>query len=146
MLGNRTVSGHEIDDNQCAKTVPSAERPDANFTSIIGRSARPPPPPCLLLPPSFTQRLLQSENSTLGPTFDPSSPPPTVEKTTSIWKLFCDGPELNATCDRYFALNNFSEIDGIPGLASGVISGRSRTPRAISSGGSARLELWAVSS
>uniref|UniRef100_A0A671XDI1 Solute carrier family 12 member 6 n=1 Tax=Sparus aurata TaxID=8175 RepID=A0A671XDI1_SPAAU len=46
----------------------------------------------------------------------------TEQSTTSIWKLFCDGPELNASCDKYFNSNNFSEIAGIPGLASGVIS------------------------
>uniref|UniRef100_A0A671XDI3 Solute carrier family 12 member 6 n=1 Tax=Sparus aurata TaxID=8175 RepID=A0A671XDI3_SPAAU len=72
MLGNRTISGHEIDDNKCAKFIHPA--------------------------------------------------PALVNETTSIWKLFCDGPELNASCDKYFNSNNFSEIAGIPGLASGVIS------------------------
>lgn len=43
--------------------------------------------------------------------------------TTKVWKLFCDGPELNATCDEYFANNNVTLIQGIPGLISGVISG-----------------------
>ena len=39
MLGNRTISGHEIDENQCAKTiVESAERADANFTALLGRT------------------------------------------------------------------------------------------------------------
>lgn len=39
MLGNRTISGHEIDDNQCEKTtVESAERADANFTALFGRT------------------------------------------------------------------------------------------------------------
>uniref|UniRef100_A0A8C9X3M3 Solute carrier family 12 member 6 n=1 Tax=Sander lucioperca TaxID=283035 RepID=A0A8C9X3M3_SANLU len=60
MLGNRTINGHEIDENQC--------------------------------------------------------------KTTYLWKQFCQGPEINATCDQYFLSNNFSEIEGIPGLASGIIS------------------------
>ncbi len=41
MLGNRTISGHEIDDNQCAKTIllpikEPAEAVDANFTIING--------------------------------------------------------------------------------------------------------------
>lgn len=67
---------------------------------------------------------LPLENGTVGPTFDPSPAPALVNETTSIWKLFCDGPELNASCDKYFNSNNFSEIAGIPGLASGVISGR----------------------
>ncbi|KAG9347868.1 hypothetical protein JZ751_003884 [Albula glossodonta] len=42
--------------------------------------------------------------------------------TTKLWSLFCNGPELNATCDEYFRLNNVTEIQGIPGLMSGVIS------------------------
>lgn len=74
----------------------------------------------------LTSRFPLLDNSTMGPTFDPSLPPPVVEKTTSIWKFFCNGPELNASCDRYFSSNNFSEIKGIPGLASGIISGRSQ--------------------
>uniref|UniRef100_A0A8C3AB37 Solute carrier family 12 member 6 n=1 Tax=Cyclopterus lumpus TaxID=8103 RepID=A0A8C3AB37_CYCLU len=63
MLGNRTISGHEIEDHQCTKT-----------------------------------------------------------KTTYLWKQFCQGPEVNASCDEYFLSNNFSQIEGIPGLASGIIS------------------------
>lgn len=59
----------------------------------------------------------------MGPTFDPSPAPALVEKTTYLWKQFCQGPELNASCDEYFLSNNFSEIEGIPGLASGIISG-----------------------
>uniref|UniRef100_A0A3Q3J6B1 Solute carrier family 12 member 6 n=1 Tax=Monopterus albus TaxID=43700 RepID=A0A3Q3J6B1_MONAL len=43
-------------------------------------------------------------------------------KTTDLWKHFCQGPELNASCDEYFTSNNFTEIEGIPGLASGIIS------------------------
>ncbi|XP_044038986.1 solute carrier family 12 member 6-like isoform X4 [Siniperca chuatsi] len=102
MLGNRSISGHEIDDNQCAKTIllqikEPVETADANFTVI-------------------------NENSTVGPTFDPSPAPALVEKTTYLWKQFCQGPELNASCDEYFFSNNFSEIEGIPGLASGIIS------------------------
>ncbi|XP_028424825.1 solute carrier family 12 member 7 isoform X4 [Perca flavescens] len=45
-----------------------------------------------------------------------------VTVTTKLWKLFCDGPELNATCNDYFVQNNVTEVQGIPGLASGVIS------------------------
>lgn len=45
--------------------------------------------------------------------------------TTKVWRLFCDGPELNATCDEYFVNNNLTLIQGIPGLTSGVISGKS---------------------
>lgn len=43
--------------------------------------------------------------------------------TTQLWTLFCDGPYLNATCNEYFLNNNVTQIQGIPGLTSGVISG-----------------------
>ncbi|XP_053198177.1 solute carrier family 12 member 7 isoform X1 [Scomber japonicus] len=42
--------------------------------------------------------------------------------TTKLWQLFCDGPELNATCNEFFVNNNVTEVQGIPGLTSGVIS------------------------
>uniref|UniRef100_A0A3Q1BEA2 Solute carrier family 12 member 6 n=1 Tax=Amphiprion ocellaris TaxID=80972 RepID=A0A3Q1BEA2_AMPOC len=48
--------------------------------------------------------------------------PAMMEKTTFLWKHFCQGPELNASCDEYFKANNFTEITGIPGLASGIIA------------------------
>uniref|UniRef100_A0A669EIT6 Solute carrier family 12 member 7a n=1 Tax=Oreochromis niloticus TaxID=8128 RepID=A0A669EIT6_ORENI len=32
-----------------------------------------------------------------------------------LWKLFCDSPYPNATCDEYFALNNLTEIQATPG-------------------------------
>uniref|UniRef100_A0A3P9NVX0 Solute carrier family 12 member 6 n=1 Tax=Poecilia reticulata TaxID=8081 RepID=A0A3P9NVX0_POERE len=44
------------------------------------------------------------------------------EKPTLLWEEFCHSTELNATCDEYFTANNFTEIKGIPGLASGIIS------------------------
>lgn len=43
--------------------------------------------------------------------------------TTKLWRLFCEGPELNATCNEYFDNNNVTQVQGIPGLTSGVISG-----------------------
>uniref|UniRef100_A0A3B3WL81 Solute carrier family 12 member 7b n=1 Tax=Poecilia mexicana TaxID=48701 RepID=A0A3B3WL81_9TELE len=42
--------------------------------------------------------------------------------STQLWRLFCDGPELSSTCNEYFVNNNLTLIQGIPGLASGVIS------------------------
>ncbi|KAM6981224.1 solute carrier family 12 member 5 [Aplochiton taeniatus] len=42
--------------------------------------------------------------------------------TTQLWRLFCDTPYLNATCDAYFAANNVSRVQGIPGVASGILS------------------------
>ena len=37
--------------------------------------------------------------------------------------MFCDSPLLNATCDSYFAANNVSQIQGIPGVTSGILAG-----------------------
>ncbi|XP_029978691.1 solute carrier family 12 member 7 isoform X5 [Sphaeramia orbicularis] len=45
-----------------------------------------------------------------------------ITVTTQLWNLFCEGPELNATCNEYFDNNNVTEVQGIPGLTSGVIS------------------------
>uniref|UniRef100_A0A8C6K662 Amino acid permease/ SLC12A domain-containing protein n=1 Tax=Melopsittacus undulatus TaxID=13146 RepID=A0A8C6K662_MELUD len=42
-------------------------------------------------------------------------------RTTTLWRLFCDSSSLNATCDGYFSLNNVTEIQGIPGITSGVL-------------------------
>ncbi|MBN3308600.1 S12A6 protein, partial [Amia calva] len=42
--------------------------------------------------------------------------------TSRLWDLFCERAELNATCDPYFALANLSRVQGIPGLASGVMA------------------------
>ncbi|KAE8575641.1 hypothetical protein XENTR_v10003894 [Xenopus tropicalis] len=41
--------------------------------------------------------------------------------TTKLWALFCSSPFLNATCDTYFSQNNVTEVQGIPGVASGLI-------------------------
>ncbi|KAK3571618.1 hypothetical protein QTP86_015353 [Hemibagrus guttatus] len=45
-----------------------------------------------------------------------------ITVTTKLWSLFCDSSHLNATCDEYFRKNNVTEVQGIPGLTSGVIS------------------------
>uniref|UniRef100_A0A4W3ITT6 Solute carrier family 12 member 5 n=1 Tax=Callorhinchus milii TaxID=7868 RepID=A0A4W3ITT6_CALMI len=42
--------------------------------------------------------------------------------TTQLWRLFCSSGLLNATCDEYFQQNNVTEIQGIPGVASGLIT------------------------
>ncbi|XP_026556804.1 solute carrier family 12 member 7 isoform X1 [Pseudonaja textilis] len=45
-----------------------------------------------------------------------------ITVTTQLWKWFCgNNPNLNATCDDYFRLNNVTEIQGIPGIKSGVL-------------------------
>ncbi|XP_053351369.1 solute carrier family 12 member 7 isoform X6 [Clarias gariepinus] len=45
-----------------------------------------------------------------------------VTVPTKLWSLFCDTPYLNATCNEYFMENNVTEVQGIPGLKSGIIS------------------------
>ncbi|XP_005407092.1 PREDICTED: solute carrier family 12 member 7 isoform X2 [Chinchilla lanigera] len=40
--------------------------------------------------------------------------------TTALWGLFCNGSSPSAACDQYFMQNNVTEIQGIPGVASGV--------------------------
>ncbi|XP_014884706.1 solute carrier family 12 member 6 isoform X5 [Poecilia latipinna] len=96
MLGNRTITSHD----QCNKTVPvGIKDTTGNFDS------------------NFT---LGYENSTAGPVVPTAAP--AAEKTTLLWEEFCHSTELNATCDEYFTANNFTEIKGIPGLASGIIS------------------------
>ncbi|XP_011947512.1 PREDICTED: solute carrier family 12 member 7 [Cercocebus atys] len=39
---------------------------------------------------------------------------------SALWGLFCNGSQPSATCDEYFIQNNVTEIQGIPGAASGV--------------------------
>ncbi|XP_075396941.1 solute carrier family 12 member 7 isoform X2 [Tenrec ecaudatus] len=39
---------------------------------------------------------------------------------TTLWGLFCNGSSADA-CDAYFTRNNLSVIQGIPGVASGVL-------------------------
>ncbi|KAK6319690.1 hypothetical protein J4Q44_G00109010 [Coregonus suidteri] len=41
--------------------------------------------------------------------------------TTKLWKIFCNTPFLNSTCDEYFDNNNVSFIQGIPGVMSGIL-------------------------
>ncbi|XP_034552495.1 solute carrier family 12 member 5b [Notolabrus celidotus] len=42
--------------------------------------------------------------------------------TTKLWRSFCDSDSLNATCDDYFTNNNVTEIQGIPGVTSGILA------------------------
>ncbi|KAL4624343.1 solute carrier family 12 member 5 [Arapaima gigas] len=42
--------------------------------------------------------------------------------TTKLWRLFCDSEFLNATCDEYFVNNNVSQVQGIPGITSGILA------------------------
>lgn len=43
--------------------------------------------------------------------------------TTKLWRSFCDSEYLNATCDEYFTDNNVTEVQGIPGITSGILAG-----------------------
>uniref|UniRef100_A0A6Q2Z2Q4 Solute carrier family 12 member 6 n=1 Tax=Esox lucius TaxID=8010 RepID=A0A6Q2Z2Q4_ESOLU len=70
-------------------------------------------------PPVFPVCMLGNRTLTVPPTFDLSLP--SIEATT-LWLQFCEGRDLNASCDDYFFHSNVSEIHGIPGLASGVIT------------------------
>ncbi|KAG8512398.1 Solute carrier family 12 member 7 [Galemys pyrenaicus] len=42
-------------------------------------------------------------------------------RPSALWGLFCNGSALSVACDSYFAQNNVTEIQGIPGVASGVL-------------------------
>nr|CAH91254.1 hypothetical protein [Pongo abelii] len=42
---------------------------------------------------------------------------------SKLWGFFCNSSQFfNATCDEYFVHNNVTSIQGIPGLASGIIT------------------------
>ncbi|TSY83953.1 Solute carrier family 12 member 6 [Bagarius yarrelli] len=94
MLGNRSISRHELHDDLCAKTI--TINPGDSINGSIS----------------------ESFNSTETPPVTPVL----VEKTTDLWFLFCNSSKLNAACDEYFVHNNVTKIEGIPGLASGVIT------------------------
>lgn len=89
MLGNRSISQHELHDDLCVKTIPS----DLNISESFNGTEAPPISSLMVM------------------------------KTTDLWSRFCDSSELNARCDEYFTHNNITRIEGIPGLASGVIAG-----------------------
>ncbi|XP_074211734.1 solute carrier family 12 member 7 isoform X2 [Camelus bactrianus] len=40
---------------------------------------------------------------------------------TALWGLFCNSSTASTSCDQYFLQNNVTEIQGIPGVASGVL-------------------------
>ncbi|XP_043100172.1 solute carrier family 12 member 6-like isoform X3 [Puntigrus tetrazona] len=93
MLGNRSLSQHELKEGPCNKTVVLPPPPDAANAS-------------------------ESLNGTDAPPVSAAS----LEKTTQLWRLFCNSSELSAACDEYFQHNTVMEIEGIPGLASSVIT------------------------
>ncbi|XP_060772961.1 solute carrier family 12 member 6-like isoform X3 [Neoarius graeffei] len=88
MLGNRSISWHELRDDLCAKTI------------------------------LIDYNVSESFNSTEAPPITPLM----VKKTTDLWSRFCYSSDPNAECDKYFTHNNVTKIEGIPGLASGLIA------------------------
>nr|XP_021524946.1 solute carrier family 12 member 7-like [Aotus nancymaae] len=58
--------------------------------------------------------------------------------TSALWGLFCNGSQPSATCDEYFAQNNVTEIQGIPGAASGVFLGEAHRAAVGAGGGGQR--------
>lgn len=86
-----------IHDNQCAKTMLIQRAPAVNI----------------------------STNDTVNNTETQTVPPLTVEKATELWRRFCNSSDLNTVCNNeYFVQNNITQIQGIPGLASSVITGK----------------------
>lgn len=80
--------------------------------------------PCL-----FVRRVCMLGNRTLSSRhFDTCSKTKEMNNMTvpsKLWGFFCNSSQFfNATCDEYFIHNNVTSIQGIPGLASGVIKGR----------------------
>ncbi|CAL9702627.1 unnamed protein product [Knipowitschia caucasica] len=87
----------------------------AVYAGVINTAIEPPLfPVCLLgnrtlLSKSYDvcAKVIEIENETI---------------TTKLWLSFCDSDSLNATCDEYFTNNNVTEIQGIPGVTSGILS------------------------
>ncbi|XP_074755929.1 solute carrier family 12 member 7-like isoform X5 [Athene noctua] len=87
----------------------------AIYAGVIKTAFDPPDFPICLL----GNRTLSKRNFDVCAKFIESN---NETKTTSLWRLFCDSSLLNATCDDYFTLNNVTEIQGIPGIMSGVLT------------------------
>lgn len=43
---------------------------------------------------------------------------------SKLWRNFCTSDNGSFHCDEYFGQNNVTEIQGIPGMASGIIRGK----------------------
>ncbi|XP_061486689.1 solute carrier family 12 member 5 isoform X6 [Rhineura floridana] len=86
----------------------------AIYAGVIKSAFDPPTfPICLLGNRTLSRhgfdtcvKMVQEGNETIG---------------SQLWGLFCSSRFLNASCDEYFTLNNVTEIQGIPGAASGLI-------------------------
>ncbi|XP_053102246.1 solute carrier family 12 member 5 isoform X2 [Hemicordylus capensis] len=86
----------------------------AIYAGVIKSAFEPPTfPICLLGNRTLSRhgfdlcaKVVQVGNETLG---------------SQLWELFCSSRFLNASCDEYFVQNNVTEVQGIPGAASGLI-------------------------
>lgn len=45
---------------------------------------------------------------------------------SQLWERFCVPGNMSMQCDEYFLQNNLTEIQGIPGLGSGIIRGKKK--------------------
>ena len=62
---------------------------------------------------------------------------------TALWGLFCNGSTASTSCDPYFAQNNVTEIQGIPGVVSGALLGE--RPAGLPGPGLPSLVPWVLS-
>ncbi|KAM4810554.1 solute carrier family 12 member 6 isoform 3-T3 [Rhinophrynus dorsalis] len=88
----------------------------AIYTGALKSAVYPPEFPVCLLGNRTLSRLDFSECSK---TVDRDN----FTVTSDLWNLFCHPKgQLNSSCDEYFIHNNVTEIQGIPGLSSGIIT------------------------
>lgn len=86
----------------------------AIYAGVIKSALEPPDiPVCLLGNRTLARRGFEACTKALTG--------PNGSVNTALWMLFCNGSALTASCDDYFTQNNVSEIQGIPGVASGVL-------------------------
>ncbi|XP_063075186.1 solute carrier family 12 member 7 isoform X2 [Engraulis encrasicolus] len=87
----------------------------AIYAGVIKTLIEPPDVPVCLL----GNRTLQSQGFDLCQKVIVEN---NVSRHTELWNIFCTNASIESTCDEYFMLNNVTQIQGIPGLLSGVIS------------------------
>ena len=116
MVGKRSISGHGINlQQECSKTVQLPPPPEPSLSPAITEMS-----PTATAGSYGNLSLFEAENGTLASPLTTRAP---VERFSLLWQRFCNSSsEANASCD-YFLQNNVSLLEGIPGLASGVIKG-----------------------
>uniref|UniRef100_A0AAY4CT37 Solute carrier family 12 member 6 n=1 Tax=Denticeps clupeoides TaxID=299321 RepID=A0AAY4CT37_9TELE len=94
------------------------------YTGALVSAFSPPPfPVCMLGNRSISGHVAQLYGCSKTVTED--------VRQDDLWNVFCNSSQTNTSCE-YYLQNNLSTIEGIPGLASGVI--RRRTPIRIMAG------------